>query len=375
MKGRMHKLWAAGLVVLGTLGIGVGIALAGTDSATASGTSESTIYKVGRTVSVSGTVNGDVFCAGQTVTVNATVNGDVLCAGQTVTVNGTVHGSVRLAGQTVTLGATVDRNASVAGQDVTLDSNSKVQGDVSVAGQTATLNGSVGRDVHGSSNTIVVSGPVGRDVWANVNRLRLQNGASIAGNVDYTSPNTLVKSGGTIRGSVSYHVTEVHHRNWSMWHGAALAFRLYWMVSLLVLSVVLAALFPQVFRRWNKVAWTRPWAALLTGFIAMFALPVLMVALFISLVGVPLGLLTLLFWFGASILTAPIAAYYVGSLVFQQAKRSPVLVILVGSVVLAFVTLVPILGALVTIAAYWLGLGTLLLNLRSQYKKPNYKTT
>lgn len=375
MTGRVKRLMAAGLVVLGTLAVGVGVAVGADSSSTAEGTSSSTIYKAGRDVNITGTVDGDVFCAGQNITVDATVNGDVICAGQVVTVNGTVHGNVRLAGQTVTLGAVVDKNASVAGNDIMLQSNSKVGGDLVGLGQTATLDGTVGRDAHVNANTLQINGQVGRNVWANVNKLELQKGGVVNGSVDYTSPRTLHRDGGTITGSVTYHKSVAEHRDWAMWRGAALLFRLYWGVALLLLAVVLAALFPQVFHRWNKVAWSRPWMALLIGFLTMFALPALLFALFISVVGVPLALLVMLAWAAGMLLSAPVAAYYIGSAVFQRSRRSPVLVMLVGSAILLVVTLIPVLGWMVAMLAYWFGIGVLLLNLRTAYKRPDYKTT
>jgi multidrug efflux pump subunit AcrA (membrane-fusion protein) len=42
------------------------------------GTTNATVYRFGRDVSVTGTINGDVICGGQNVTIDATVNGRAL---------------------------------------------------------------------------------------------------------------------------------------------------------------------------------------------------------------------------------------------------------------------------------------------------------
>ena len=375
MKGRIRKSLAAMVVVAGLIGAGIGVAVADSHDAIVQGTTNSSVYKAGRTVNITGTVNGDVFCFGQDITIDATVNGDVICAGQTVHVNGAVHGNVRLAGQTVGLGAKVDKNASVAGQDVTIQSNASVGSDLSVATQTLDLEGSVGRDVHASGNTVSLNGKVGRNVLANANKVDLQPGATIKGNLDYTSPQTVRQNGGDVVGITTYHPSHERKHGAAAWHSFALAFRLYWGLALLVSALLLAAIFPQLFHRWNKLAVARPGASLLTGLVAMFAVPALMIALFASVLGVPLALLVLLGWLALILLSAPVAAYWVGSMVFRQARRSPVLVMLVGAAVLFLVTLVPVIGGLLTLLAYWFGAGAVLLNLRKLYKKPNYKTT
>lgn len=374
--GIWKKLIIAVAAAVAAFGIGMGAAFATGNDAVVSGTTNHTVYKFGASVTVNGTVNGDVICGGQTVNIDATVNGDVLCAGQSVTVNGKVNGNIRAAGQTVNIGAKVEHNASVAGQDVTLQSDAEVGGDMGVAAQTVTLDGKVGRDLNGAANTLNLNSDVGRDVDAHAQKLELGGSAYVTGNLTYTSPRTLHKAdGATVKGTVTYHKAAPHRGN----TGSRLM--RFWVVrslfldpALLVFAMVLVALAPQLFGRWNKRAMTRswPWQPLLTGFAAMFLVPVLMVALALTLVGIPLAILTGLAWALALLLSAPIAAFYVGKLILRQERRAP-LIMLVGGVVLGLVCLVPILGGIVTILAVWFGTGNLLLNLKNLYKKPVYK--
>jgi cytoskeletal protein CcmA (bactofilin family) len=355
------------------LGLGAGVAFAASGESVISGTTDHTIYKTDRTVTITGTVNGDIFCAGQTITIDAVVNGDVLCAGQTVTVNGTVYGNVRVAGQTVNIGANVERSATLAAQDATLQSNARVGSDVGVVAQTATIDSLVGRDVRGASNTLTLNSRVSRNVEANVNKLELDRSAELAGNLTYTSPNKLNESSGaTIAGSVTYHKAKPNRHNQMNWGHLWVLKSLYVSLTLLVFSMVLVAIFPQLFGRWNKRSAAKPWAALLTGFVAMFVVPALMVALAVTVAGMPLAVFVMLAWVLALFLSAPIAAFYLGSLILRHEKHAP-LIMLAGAVVLGLVCLVPILGGLVSVVAMWFGTGSLLTNLKPLYKKPQYE--
>lgn len=365
----MKRLLAALAMILTATGVFTGMAYAAHQSV--QGTTNRTVYKVADTITIEGTVNGDVFCAGQTVNINATVNGDILCAGQTITVEGTVNGNVRLVGQTVNLAATVTGSASIAGQDVSLERTASVGRDASLAGQTVTLSGKIGRDLSGGVNNLVINNSVGRNVLLQTNQLTLDNRARIGGNLSYTSPNTLHKNGGAVVvGKTTYHKGQVERHGFN---GVFWAWRFYWWVALIVLAVVLAALFPQLFRRWHPGGGAGLWWALLTGFIAMFVVPVAIFVLFITIIGAPLGLILLLLWLAAGLLSMALASYFVGSVISRN-KLHPVLMALIGAVILGGLMAIPKVGSIFAILAYWLGIGMLLIGLKRSYHRPTYAT-
>lgn len=369
----MRKFITISGIIAGTLGVAMGAAFAISNSATVSGTTNKTVYSAGRDVVITGTVNGDVFCAGQTVNVDATVNGDVICAGQTVTVDGTVNGSVRLAGQTVNLGASVSRAASLAGQDITVQNNARVGNDLTLAGQTVIVDGRIGRDINGATRALTLTNSVGRNVDVRVAKLELQKPAVITGNLDYTAPKASDLHSGTgsqVLGSRSFHVAPAskHKMHWGSW----LAWHVYLGLALTVLSLVLVAAFPRAFHRWNRVAEQRLWTALLVGFLASIMAPVAIIAMFITMVGAPLAILATLAWWLTIVLSAPLAAYYVGSRILPREKRIP-LVMLVGAIGLAIVCQLPFIGWAIALVAFWLGAGIALLNLRAHLVRPNYR--
>lgn len=375
MSGRVRKLALTMGTLLAVLGIGAGVAAAATRDPVVSGVTNHTVYQFGNSVTVNGTVNGDVICAGQNVNIDATVNGDVICAGQSVTVNGTVNGNIRVAGQTINIGAGTDRNVSVAGQSITLQSGARVGRDAGIAAQSATFNGQVGRDLNAAAQSLTLNDSIGRNVDATVNKLNLQSGAKIGGNLSYTSHNKLSQSGGaTIAGTVSYHQPQTkankgHGSFWGFW----LLRALYFSITLLIFSLILVAIFPQAFAAWNDRLRVRPWLALLIGFLAMFVVPAIIVALFITVIGAPLALLLMLSWIIIFfLLSAPVAAYYIGSLILRNGH--PLLRVLVGGLILGLLNFVPVLGVIVTLLAVWLGSGGILLNLRHSYRSPNYRT-
>lgn len=355
-------------VGLAVLVAGASVAYAATGSQFVSGFTNKTIYKFGNNVSITGTVNGDIYCAAQTVTINANVNGDIICAAQSLTIGGNVSGDIRVAGQTINIDGVVSGSGSLVGQDITLSPNSKIGRDMSAAGQTISFDGPILRDLNVAGGTIYINSKIGRNVDAKAGeKLILQDNAVIAGNLTYTSPKTLVKTGSA---SVAGKVTYTKQETKSNGTGWLVAWRLYLVVAMTVFVVLLVALFPQLFRRWNRVASERLGWVFLTGLIGVIAMPILVVGAFVTVIGAPVGILLALLWLVALMLSFPLAIYFVGHSIFP--KMHPILMVLVACLLVSIIQIIPILGGIVTFLMYLLGTGVLLMNLKAAYQKPDY---
>jgi cytoskeletal protein CcmA (bactofilin family) len=334
---------------------------------------DESLFVAGNNVDVSSEVFGDVFCAGQTVTVSGTVHGDIICAGQTVTITGAVDGDVRLAGQTVTVSGNVSGNATVASQAFTLSSTSRVGGDLTVTSKSSTLNGSVERDVAAAGETVVVASGVGRNIRGAVTDLQLASSAKVAGDIEFTSNRDVSKADGAV---VSGTVTRSEPpRENDVIATKTAAFGVGWLVyaflAMLAAALALVLLFPRLFHGITNQAMPMPWKALLTGFIASLAVPVVLVVLAITLVGLPLALIVGLAWLLVLLLSGPVFGYYLGRLLLQN-SRQPLLIMLAGAGLLFVLYFIPLIGALAMLAALWFGSGMLLQELFARTPRPAY---
>jgi len=330
------------------------------------------LFTAGRTIDISSTVEGDVFCAGQNITISGTVRGDVICAGQSIHIRGNVEGDIRLAGQNITVGATVSGNATVAAQTFTLDSKGVIKGDITVAGTDATFNGEVDRDIVAGTDTLIIASSIGRDIKATVDNFRIEPGARIAGNVEYTSNQRLNQSrDAEVGGEITRHEPTAT----SSKRGAVLNFSIwwfvYWFVAMLLTALALVLLFPRIFQTTVRQALPWPWRVLLAGFVASFAVPILCFVLAITIVGIPLALLIGLLWLVILLLSGPFFAYYLGRVILQN-PRHPVLIMFVGATVLLVLYFIPVLGFIALLLAMWVGSGMILLEAFRRTPRPAY---
>jgi cytoskeletal protein CcmA (bactofilin family) len=375
------KLLVAGILVLAIFPL-LGIALTANAQSFRTGnnitvpsnrTVDSTLYATGNNIDVAGTVQGDVICAGQSINISGTVTGDVLCAGQSVHIDGTIEGNIRIAGQNVTVSGSVGRNANIVAQNATTDSGSKIGGDIGIVAQNSNINGSIGRDLAAASGSATVNNTVGRNIHANVNQLTLQSEAQVQGYIDYTSSNNLDRQNGTeVNGRITRHEPPAGQGDIS-WVGLGWAFTLYVVISMLIVALVLVLLMPRAFQTAANTALASMGKTILIGIAASILVPIIIVALMFTLIGIPLGILLLLAWLVILFLSGPFAAYLLGRLILRDSARNAVLVMLLGAVVLIILYLIPFLNILVLLLALWFGVGMILQAL--PWSRPRYSLT
>jgi cytoskeletal protein CcmA (bactofilin family) len=363
----LKTLAVTAIAVLGVVLTGVAVqaqAVRGGETVTvpASEHINGALYAAGNVVTIDSDIDGDVYCAGQTVTINATVHGDVLCAGQTVTIKGKIDGDVRAAGQVVIMDAAVDGSATIGAQTFTQSSDSTVTRDIVVGATDVALQGTIGRDATIGAENAVVSGKIGRDVSAEVTGLRLASNASIGGSITYASYNDVTQADGVhVGGKVTKtQPAEANVPEQKVTIADVLGWYFYCFIALLIIALAFALLSPNMLRVATDRAFPQPWWALLAGFVAGIAVPVVFIMLLLTFVGIPLAIVTLLLWGAVLLVSGPVFSYYIGRLIMPRTTH-PVLIMLVGASIVIVASFVPVLNVLTFLAVTWFGSGMVIL--------------
>jgi hypothetical protein len=219
----------------------------------------------------------------------------------------------------------------------------------------AVIDGSVDGSVVSFNGDIRVRGDVDDDVVAFNGRAIVEGGATVGGDV-LSQDRPAVAEGARVDGDVR----RVNFSNWFrslgwvLWLGWWLAVT----VSLFVLGVLLLAFVPRIFPPILEVARTLVGPVILWGLIATIGLPIACAIVMVTLVGIPLGLIGLLSLALVYSLGFVIASLTLGRRLLAE-PRSLYLAFFVGFIILRVVGLIPVLGALVTMAAIVYGVGAL----------------
>jgi cytoskeletal protein CcmA (bactofilin family) len=378
------------------------------------------LYVTANTVVVDGTIKGDLIALGQTITVNGTVEGDVMAAGQAVIINGTVMDDVRIAGSALFVGenAKIGGDVISAGGSLELRKGSSLGRDVVFAGGQALFAGDIVRNVDFAGGGLELRGTIGGSVKAEVGNPDESNGgaspaffmpqtgismpvvktgltidpaAKIGGSLNYTSTKQLSIPAGVVSGKITRAEPTAEQRELAkqptaterVVNGTLDILRR--IVTLILFGLLLVWLLPAVIRTGSERIKTAPLPSFGWGIVAFaaFFLALMVVVIATILGGVIFGSLTLgslsgtIIWLGifalfALILGFVLAASFVAQVVVSAlggqlilARFSPSLSehkvwpLVLGVVIFALLSAIPILGGLVRLIVVLLGLGAL----------------
>ncbi|SEW26196.1 bactofilin family protein [Natrinema salifodinae] len=330
----------------------VAILVCGTVPATVAAQSDA---QTGGTIVVEeGETVDDLEAFGGTVVVHGTVTNDVEAVGGDVTIarTGEVGGDLEGAGGSVTIAGTVDGDVDVGAGSLTITEEGTVGGGVTAGVGSATIDGTIEGDAEIGAETI-----------------RLGESASIAGDLRYDGDlegNTDAVAGDIEEDSslgVDVAPTIQPFASW--------LFVAYALAVNLLLGAILLALFP---RFSDGVADRVAHSTLRSGLVgvgALIGIPALLLALAITVVGIPLSIagwfaFALLVWIGLIYGRFAIAAWLL-SLIGLGNRWLALVVGLVAFAALSRVP-VPIVGEVINLIVLLLGLGALVRGLYSRWR-------
>jgi hypothetical protein len=373
------------------------------------------LYVGAKTFTLDGTVKGDVLAGGEIITINGTIDGDVMAAGQTVIINGNVTGSVRIAGAALFVG----ENAKIGGDIIALGASletrkgSTIGQDAVIFGSQALLAGDITRNVKMSAGGAELHGNIGGNVEAEVGEARhdgpspkayipqspiplpdvkggltIDPAAKIGGKLTYTSAKELSIPGGVIAGAVTRIepvVTPVVQPTASELFMASMLNTMRKIVTLILLGLLLGWLFPAFISLSINHVRTAPLPSFGWGIVAIaaffFALLVLIIATIfgalifgaLTLNGLSativflglLGIFVLIFGFvlAMTYIAQIIISILGGKLILEKVKpewaNHKVWPLVIGVVLFAILTSIPVLGWLAGLVIVLLGLGAL----------------
>lgn len=332
-------------------------------------------FAFGQSVEISGTVNGDVYAAGGSILIDGTINGDLLAAGGEVAVSGIISQDARIAGGRVTISGHIERNLTVAGGNVDVTPAATVQGGVVGGGGNFHLAGTVGRNAIIGAGRLVVSHAIGGDLKAAVRTVRLTSKAHVSGNFTYWSRQAAsIDRQAKIGGDVSQKQLPIEFRPsiedvLALYAGLKILFMLASFFSTLILGLLLIRLYPTFSQRAMAQLTEQPLASAGLGFLTLMVTPLIVGIFGMSLIGLPVALVLLAVFFIYMYLARVFVIAWVGHVIFDRLGKAQYegWAFVIGLLLYSMLTLVPVLGAVVTFLAILFGLGALLLTKKEVY--------
>jgi hypothetical protein len=207
-----------------------------------------------------------------------------------------------------------------------------------------------------------ITGTVEQDVFVFNGDVVVRSGAVVGGDL-ITQGTPQVEEGATVRGQQKGVATEIDFE--TVGFGGRVLWWITYSVSVLILGLLLLLFAPQLFPGVRDGARDRLGSSIGWGVGLFFLLPIGSVLLLVTVVGLPLGIYTLLALAFIYTLGYVIATLAVGTMVMRTSP-SRFVVFLAGWGILRLLALIPIVGGLVWFLASVWGLGLLAVAIRDR---------
>jgi len=325
-------------------------------------TIDNDLIVAGEIVRIEGTVNGDLIVAARLVEVSGSITGDILGFAEEIDVTGTVAGNVRTASRSLDIEGIVEGNVTAAGEILRVGPGAQVQGSFTAAGKKTILAGPVERDLLIAAQTHQIDSRVGGSALLAGEELAIGDGAVVEGAIQfYGEREPEVSPAAKLASPVSFEPGEEDEEGGSRlsW----LAHFVYFWAAAFVLGTAFVLIGPGAAEAITAVHLPKHGRSLLVGLLSVGGVAALAFGLMITLVGLPLGLVTLFFWILGLYVAQVYAGLYIGrEILGRPTDRSQLLVRLaVGLLAIHIGKSVPYVGHLVTLAVALWGFGALTL--------------
>jgi cytoskeletal protein CcmA (bactofilin family) len=333
-------------------------------------TVKSDIFVTGARARISGTVEGDLFFFGQSIDISGHIKGDAIVFAQSVRVNGQIDGNIRSFSNNLTITGTVGKNVLTLNEVVNLDSAGRVGGSMTAFSQSVGIDGKLGRDLLLMDGETIISGSIDGEVRVKGHNMSIGSSAQVAGPIRYEGDNPAnVASGAKLTSPVEFtkreHKSEYTQGHYYIW-------RVIWTAAFVLLGMVLFLLLPK-FAGETLSAGERVGAPLGLGVLVFFGVPIAAVIACITVVGIPLGVLTLGLWFLAINCAEIVVGTVVGSWILGRPSDTWGLI---GRMALGFILVrivytplaqLHVIGFLVGLGIWMWGMGAIALALYDRF--------
>lgn len=324
------------------------------------------IYLVGGQITFSSTAQKDLIAAGGKVLQNGDVWGDVVVAGGTVDVVEDVRGDVRVAGGQVTIQGIIGGDVTVAGGMVAILPGTTIAGDLVAFGGVVSMQGTVNGQTKVYGGEVMIDGTLAGPVHITVqDNVTFGEKTVIGSTLTYRAPEEAeVAEGAKLGDTVTYIPLDIPRVDretvWAVLLGVATLLFIAKVVALMVASGVAVAYFPRPSRAIVDMVVKKFWHSLGVGLAALILTPVAGVILVLTVLGMYVGFFLFILYALALLVAAVYLGVVSGALLARLVRKEYRVSwkwAVVGTLGIALVSLVPVVGWVVCAVLFLTTLG------------------
>lgn len=326
-------------------------------------------------LTISATSSDAIFAAGGDVSLYGTQADHMNVAGGNININDVTFEDLTLAGGTVNaISGTVADDAIIAGGNVDIHKDFKIGDSMVITGGDVTLNAPVGGELRAAAIRLRLNASVDGDAHLTGNTITIGPDVRIEGDLRHRAQTIAIDPSVIVTGRIIA-LPPLEQPDTEGWAKGAAGFGIALLLGGALLAAVIALLLPGLMNGANHMIRERALSTLGIGFLIMVVAPVVIALFFVTIIGIPLALVTGLLYFAAAPLAIAASLYFIGMFARRRLQRraeedDPGRWARMGWTALAallfsLLGLIPLLGSLLWLLAYVFGIGAVLTQARS----------
>lgn len=326
------------------------------------------VYIFSDDVKIQGKVEGDVFAVGKSVEISGNITGDVMVLAKTVMINGTIDDDIRLGADTVSINGTIGGDMLVVASNTIVYDNAEIGDDLIFISGQMRLNGDIGRNLSGFSDITTLAGRVNGDINIYADSFEILPSTYINGSLKYSSPQETLIPPNIVKKDIIFVKKEKNERIeeilsifwWLMNYGFLL------MIGLIVLELV-----PNLTDSIAMAVIKYPKDNLIMGLFVISAGFLFPLLLSVILIGIPIGLILLVFTIILLYSTRIFFGFWLGKVLFShlKIKSMPRMEMILGLLILCIFTSLSWIGFWIYLIVTIFSIGGLYKVFMSLYKE------
>ncbi|AEG59920.1 polymer-forming cytoskeletal protein [Desulforamulus ruminis] len=320
----------------------------------------------GNVVEINGTIDGSLFVAAQKVHISGKVKGNVYSASEEIQVSGMIEGTLHSVARNISIGGQVNGDVLTASEKISILREAVLKRDVMSVASQVEHDGKIERQMLAAAKHMMISGEVGDDTRITAEKLAILDSASLHGNLAYESPvQATVESKAKITGETQWKKAETKETTENQLLNRFVSLLLGVAGALLVWLIVILWR-PKLWLAIARPIFERPLASLGAGALTLVLIPLTVLLLMLTVVGIPLavvlGLIYGISLYISKIIVAVWAGYWLANRFNWSQRHKGAWLVLLGLAILALLTNLPYFGLFFSLLVLFAGLGALVLS-------------
>jgi len=328
------------------------------------------VWAAGALVSVRGAIANELHAAGAEVAVDSQTQGDAYVAGAVVSVAGNYGHNLYVAGARVDVAGKIAGALKAVGARVLVGPQTEVTGSLQLGGADVVFSGTAKGAAEIYGDTVRIDGRIAGDLVVRARNVAVGPTAVVEGNARFETLNEPdIAQGATIRGRQTVTLPRPPETAWKTVALALVGTWLFGIAAGFVAGLVLLIVGRPFVARSVDALRGAPARSGLIGLAVLILLPLVAVLLMATVVGLPVGFLSLLALPLAWLVATVIAAFALGDILLNRARVEQSFMgrlglLVAGLFVLGLLGLIPVVGFITWLLALVFGLGAVWQGLR-----------